>query len=425
LGVGFQLLGKFARTLSSPDETLREMEAWVREYAADLSPETRIGFSEEQPTLFCQLHPAAEEMYLSLRDLDHLVASVRTSMVGPGYHIFACNMVKELGAKFGLTWTADNEEYLDETDYFFSGNAANVFKEITGWLSGLCDCFFNGVFNHKPGDMPIALCLSIGTTFEGDTAAVTPLGPRDLNWLKEVSLDGHKGRDFFAWWNAELDAEYFLGRALCRMWTDVRWRNPVSDLERETLEYVSNSLETAYKLDPNLAYPWTEWAEILDLLENTNSDLAFVRSRRPGTSTIGYRRRNVGVTLPGNWVIKVPGSLSEFESNAEGDFSAFDPTGTVWFTSYTFNKNNRDQVFAETRQKILDKSPALLEQREDYVARAEINEKNGEDEHYYLLSSSNVCRKGQAILSVVFTDPADRESAINVWKSLQPPKGKD
>jgi hypothetical protein len=400
------------------------METWVREYAADLAPKTRIGFSDDRPTLFCQLHPAAEELDLSLADLDHLVVSANTSTVGPGYHIFACDMVKELGAKFGLTWITDNEEYLDEAEYFFSGNAGNVFKEMTGWLSGLCQCFFNGVFKHKPGDMPIALCLSIGITFEGDTTAVTPLGPRDLKWLEEVSVDGQKGRDFFAWWNAGLDAEYFLARALCRMWTDVRWRKPVSDSERETLEYVSNSLETAYKLDRDLAYPWAEWAETLDLLENTSPNLAFVHSRRRGKPTIGYRRRNVGVTLPGRWVIKVPGSLSEFESNAEGDFSAFDPTRTVWFTSYTFNKNNRDQVFAETRQKILDKSPALLDQREDYVGRAEINEKNGEDEHYYVLSSSNVCRKGQAILSVVFTDPADREWAVKVWKSLQPPKDK-
>jgi hypothetical protein len=422
LGVGFQLLAKFERTLNSPDEILREMETWVRAYAADLAPETRIGFSEDQATLFCKLHPAAEDLYLYLGDLDHFVASAKTSTVGPGFHIFVCDMVKKLGERFNLTWITGNEEYFDEADYFFSGNPKNVFEEMTAWLRGLCQCFFDGTFKHKPGDMPTMLCLPVGVTFEGEAPAVTPLGPRDLKWLEKVSLDGKHGRDFFAWWNVGLDAEDFLDRALCRMWVDVRWRNPVSDSEREILEYVANSLETAYKLDPNLSYPWAEWAQILDLLENTSSDLAFVQSRREGTPTIGYRRRNVGVTLPGYWVIKVPGSFSEFEANEEGDFSAIDPPRTIWFTSYTFNKN-RDKIFAETRQEILDKSPALLEEREDYVGRAEITKKDDEDEPYYVLTSSNVCRKGQAIVSVVFTDPADREWAINVWKSLQPPKG--
>jgi hypothetical protein len=398
------------------------METWVREYAADLAPETRIGFSEDQPTLFCKLHPAAEDLYLSLINLDHLVASANTSTVGPGYHMFLCDMVRKLGEKLNLTWITDNEEYFDEAGYFFSGDRENVFTEMTTWLKALCEGFFNGVFEREFGDMPTMLCLPIGVTFEAEARSVTPLGPRNTEWLKKVSEDPLQGRDFFAWWQPGVDAEYFLGRALCRMWTDVRWRKPVSDSEREILEYVTNSLETAFKLDPDLAYPWTEWAQILDFLENINSDLGFVRSCHQGTPTIGYRRRNVGVRLPGYWVIKVPGSFSEFDADEQGDFSAIDPPRTIWFTSYTFNKN-RDQAFADARQKILDKSPALLEEREDYVARAEINKKNDEGEPYYVLTSSNVCMKGQAILSVVFTDPEDREWAINVWKSLQPPKG--
>jgi hypothetical protein len=422
LGVGFQLLAKFERTLNSPDEILGQMEAWVRAYAADLAPETRIGFSEDQPTLFCKLHPAAEDLYLYLIDLDHFVASAKTSTVGPGFHIFVCDMVKKLGERFNLTWITDNEEYFDEADYFFSSNPKNVFEEMTAWLRGLCQCFFNGTFKHEPGDMPTMLCLPTGVTFETNARSATPLGPRDTTWLKKVSEDPLQGRDFFAWWQPELDAEYFLGRALCRMWTEVRWRKPVSDSERAILEYVTNSLETAFKLDPNLSYPWAEWGQVLDLLENTNSDLGFVQSRRQGISRIGYRRQNVGVTMPGYWVIKVPGSFSEFESDAEADFSAIDPPRTIWFTSYTFNKNG-DKVFADTRREILNKSPAFLEEREDYIGRAEINEQNEEDDHYYVLTSSNVCRKGQALISVVFADPADRAWAINVWKSLQPPKG--
>ena len=129
------------------------------------------------------------------------------------------------------------------------------------------------------------------------------------------------------------------------------------------------------------------------------------------------------MTLPGYWVIKVPGSFSDFEADEEGDFSAQDPPRTIWFTSYRFD-GDREEMFANARQEILARPPALLEEGESYVARADINKKEEEDEPYFVLSSSNVCRKGRSVLSVVFTDPGDRVWAEAVWRSLQPPSGK-
>jgi hypothetical protein len=293
---------------------------------------------------------------------------------------------------------------------------------MMSWLRALCRSFFNGTFEEEAGDMPTVLCLRIGEAFEAEARAVTPLGPRDLEWLKEVSEGRNEGHDFFAWWKPGLNADYFLRRGLCRMWTEVRWRGPINEQERETLNYVSSSLETAFKLDPDLDYPWAEWAQILDLLERNDDETAFVRRDGHGVPQIGYRRRNVAVTLPGYWVIKVPGSFSDFEADEEGDFSAQDPPRTIWFTSYRFD-GDREEMFANARQEILARPPALLEEGESYVARAEINKKEEEDEPYFVLSSSNVCRKGRSVLSVVFTDPGDRVWAEAVWRSLQPPSG--
>src|SRR5262249_3247380 len=106
------------------------MQKWVKKYAVDLVPSTRIGFSETEPTLFCKLHPAAEELYLSILDLDHFVASAKTSTVGPGYHIFLCDMLRKLGEAFEIAWEEKNEEYFDEGGYFFSGDQKQVFHEI-------------------------------------------------------------------------------------------------------------------------------------------------------------------------------------------------------------------------------------------------------------------------------------------------------
>jgi hypothetical protein len=421
LGVGFQLLARFGRTLTSPDEILREMEAWVGAYSVDLSPSTRIGFSETTPTLFCQLHPAAEELELSVLDLDHLVASGKTSTVGPGYHIFVCDMLRKLGEAFHLAWITNNEEYFDEGDYFFSGDQERVFKEMTAWLRGLCGCFFNGTFEEEPGDMPTALCLPIGISFEAEARAVTPLGPRDLGWLKHVAEDGQRGHDFFAWWKPGLNAEYFLGRALTRMWTEVRWRKPVNERERKTFIYIADSLETAFKLDPNLSYPWAEWAQILGFLDRHELEIEFVQERADSVPEIGYRRRNVAVTLPGYWVIKVPGSFSDFEADEESDFSAQDPPRTIWFTSYKFDEKPAREMYADARQEMLARGPALLEEREGYIGRAEIKAGEEEDEKYFVLTSSNVCRKGRSILSVVFSHREDQAWAEGVWRSLQPP----
>jgi hypothetical protein len=421
LGVGFQLLGRFERTLSSPDEILREMEKWVRKYCFDLAASTRIGFSETTPTLFCQLHPAAEELELAVLDLDHFAASAKTSTVGPGFHIFLCDMLRKLGKQFGVQWETSNEDYFDEADYFSTGNQNHVFEEMARWLNGLSRCFFEGTFAEEAGDMPTVLCLPIGVAFEADARAVTPLGPRDVAWLKKVAADGSAGRDFFAWWNPALNAEYFLGRALVRMWTNVRWRKPVNDGERETLNYVANSLETALKLDPQLSYPWAEWAEILDFLERDGSESEQVRWRGSGTAKIGYRRRNVAQHLPGHWIIKLPGSFSEFEADEEGDFFAQDPPRTIWFTSYNF-VDEPERMFTEAYREVLQKRPALLEERDGYIARAEINQKTADDGEYFVLSSSNICRKGRSVLTIIFTSPEERSWAENVWRSLQSPK---
>lgn len=207
------------------------------------------------------------------------------------------------------------------------------------------------------------------------------------------------------------------------MWTEVRWREPLDDAEGEVLRYVADSLETAFKVDPNLGYPWAEWAQILNFLDRNDPDAEFIRSRGKGVPEIGYRRRNVAVTLPGYWVVKIPGSFSGFEPDEENDFSAQDPPRTIWFTSYTFVENPAEK-FAEARLDILERPAALLEEREGYTARAEIKKKGEEGEEYFVLTSSNVCRKGRSILSVVFTDPEEQSWAETVWRSLQPPRDK-
>src|SRR5205814_401036 len=93
---------------------------------------------------------------------------------------------------------------------------------------------------------------------------VTPLGPRDLGWVEAVADDPRRGIDLFPWWSEGIDGSFYLGRALCRMWKDVRWRVPLTEEEGDLLMSTHLDLCRAYALEPSLSYPWREWREMMD-----------------------------------------------------------------------------------------------------------------------------------------------------------------
>ncbi|HEY6384591.1 MAG TPA: hypothetical protein VIX91_02805 [Candidatus Acidoferrum sp.] len=124
MSVGLYLLEKFSSPVQDPDRLLQQMAAWVHQNYSDVLPRTRQDFVETSPTLFCQLHPAAEELELSLIDLEHLTASANTSTVGPGFHIFVCSLLQAWARNFQASWLTPeetSEDYGDEAEYYFSG----------------------------------------------------------------------------------------------------------------------------------------------------------------------------------------------------------------------------------------------------------------------------------------------------------------
>jgi hypothetical protein len=327
-------------------------------------------------------------------------------------------MLHNLGKRFGAAWEAPTDEYFDETGYFYSGHPQQVFEEMTAWIEALAGSFFDGSFESTDSGIRLAMPMDIG--FHWDAPAITPMGPRETEWLQRAAEDGVAGRDFFAWWTPGVNAEYFLGRALARMWSDVRWRPPINEPERNVLEYVADSLETAYKLDANLNYPWAEWAGILKLLEQLRSAYDFVyRNSQGKQAVIGYRRRDVTVQLPGNWWVTIPGSFSNFLE--EGDaLCAQDPPRGIWYNGYGFT-GNVEESFAHWRSRVQGLEKDFFQETEDYVAEARIRPGLEGGQEYFALTSLNVCRVGRCICTIVFKEPEEREWAIGVWKSLQPP----
>jgi len=312
---------------------------------------------------------------------------------------------------------------LDETGFFFTGDEKSLRTEMTSWLAGLAGCFSPDGPLSLDDSNGTALCLPMNPQFEDDHPARTPLGPRDCDWIEKTARDGKSGTDFFPWWTPGFNAEYFLRRALAHMWTNVRWRPPVNDSERAVLQDTATSLRRAYELDPNLQYPWAEWKEVLELLDRELDEAELVNPRAGGTPTIGYRRRSVTVTLPGNWRIKIPGSFSDCKLNEEDDLYAVDPPKEIWFSVYDLKGVPSSSVF-ESRKRNMEaaRSPDHVIERESYFAQATITSKHRDTgEEYFVLNTFNLTLGRELICTILFSSPEQQDWALETWRSIEPP----
>jgi hypothetical protein len=423
MSVGFYLLGQQSTSQLEPNTLLQRIEDWIAEHAAELEPTTRQGFIDEKPSVFALLHPAGEEVEICLTDPNYLTVSANTSTVGPAYHIYLSDLLHRWTKEFSIEWQQfgpdDGTTFGDEADYFFTGDKSRVYEHMGGWLKALTGGFFDGSVDAHAKD--IALCMPMNTQFKADFLAVTQLGPRDQGWLRRMSEGRLHQAEFFAWFEVGLTAEYYRGRALVQMWSDIRWRKPVNDFEERKVKSTLRSLESAYRMNPELDMPWNEWNELIELMENPAPP--FVRDRVTGPGQIGYRRGRARVSLPGHWSIETEGSFSEFESHEDGSLSSFDPPREIWFTAYSFSADDPKVAFHRMRDDALGKNREFVHESDEYISVATISRKSEGTRGYYMLQSTNVGILCRSISTLIFESLRDREWAIRVWKSIKAPAG--
>ena len=420
MSIGLSLQAEMKDANEDAEAFLHDVSLWLQREYEEFSPQTKLETVEGLPTLFCELHPTGEPLELSVPDAHHVTVFATTSCAGPGYHIFVCNLLQKLARNFRAEWLVPDRDgdYGDDAEYFFTGKQENVFEHMNAWLRSVTGTFFEGGLEEDFKNL--ALCMPMNVHFDGNGLAVTPLGPRDREWLLKTSQGAPTGKEFFAWWTSGMNAEYYLGRALGLMWSEVRWRKPLNEPERRVLKEVADSLRTAKQLDPSLSYPWPEWMEVLNLLE-LEADKALITEQLSNPSTIGYRRRDVTVQLPGGWSLRLPGSFSDFESDNEGNFFALDPPREIWFTAYSFKENQPRALFESRLKQVLENPPELLQRGENYVASAKVVEKvHDSGERYFLLQSSNQGLNTRSVCTILFEDYRDRAWAESVWRSLNP-----
>jgi hypothetical protein len=435
MGVGFHLTASYpcSGDGASAEDWLEEVGAWLERREEEPLLLCRLGRCEHgEAALFVDVHPGAEELEICVAEPGSMVASARTSTAGPGYHIFLCDLLHQLGDAFSLTWDEPDEEEGtgDETGCFFGAAAAEVRREMLRWLGALA---------HVVLDQDLAetsqvrmVSMPVEYTYPEEGNILTPMGPRTLEWFRAVANEPARGMDFFSWWSEEIGSTFFLGRALCRMWQDVRWRGPENETEGELLMEVHHDLERAYRLDPDALVPWREWGEILEYLRDfygyvefqEGTDLESVvedRGRRSlGGTRIGYRRGAVHVSLTGGWSLTIPGEFAEEWEEGGETWVAFCGARRVRFTSWSIREDEEPQPARAILADLDLPEGQRFEHRDGPVHGHAVFRPHDEPEESGWSFQGFVAVDGSfALCDVTVAGEADLPWAMEVWKSLR------
>lgn len=399
MGLGLYLFGDCTKPR---DALLEEISAFVREQHGDVLLRRHIDLNADgQRTLWLSLHPAEEDVELRAVGPRKLLASARTSGAGPGYHAFVCELLDQVREKFAVQWQSVDAtgDTGDETGYFHDRDRAELEKQMRGWIRGVAKSLLSQDTTTWTG---IAISMpATGPTYDVEGVA-TALGPRDAAFWQRAAEDDATAEQFFSWWEPGTGAGYLLGRALCRMWADVRWREAANDKEEDLHDEVIDLLQRGYALDAQRAWPFAEWAELLELRGNGEELPEGVRTQ--AEPSIGYRRGAlIAEPFPGARV-RIPGSFSEL-FDKRGSWSAYEDGRTVWVSLLTAKKKT-------------DKPTKPAAETE---AKLEEIEENGEK--LYRVTGKRVVVSGDEmrmlIVSVVFVEKKDSEWAMETYRSVQ------
>ncbi len=396
MGLGLYLFGD---CLKPRDALLEEMVVAAREAHPDVVLGKLIEFNEQgHRALWLTLHPAEEPLELSVTGSGRVLASARTSAAGPGYHAFVCELLDLFAKEFSIRWEGVDPtgQTGDDTGYFHHRDRARLESEMRGWLRAIGRSLsatepvtWSGVAVSMPAS---------GPQFEAD-GVVTPLGPRDAAYWKQLETDDEAARQFFPWWEPGTGPGYLLGRALCRMWTDVRWKVPETDPERATHAEVLVLLQHAYEREPARAFPFAEWAELLAFRGEALPKGAPEPSSAP---SIGYRRREV-VAKPFTGVaIRVPGAFSE-SYDKRGSWSAWEEGRTVWLSLLAGKRGGKAPPVDQPE-------PTVEHTSEDGEAMHRVHGKR------VVVTETEV---RALMVSVVFTKAEHEAWAREVWASVR------
>ncbi len=286
--------------------------------------------------LTLELHPAASPVRIVVLPDGDLEVRGETSTLGPGYHRAVLAQLAPVLEELDFVWDADEPEPRAAMAAWFAGELVRGATKI-----------------GMPTDR----------SFVVDAAVQTALGPRDRAWCDAVIADPLRAADAFPWWSDEA-GERERSRALCAMWQEIAWREPIDTEERAAMERVDADLRAARKANPALELPWAAWAELLDWLGEDEPRIVELRTRAGGVAAppIGYRRYPMDVELSGGWSLELPGAFVGAWEDDGARYWATDGDRVIEFTSLSANTEQSSQELLEIAP---EKHPVVARISED------------------------------------------------------------
>jgi hypothetical protein len=424
----------------SAERLLADIEQWVvAEYPEIVRSSGSRTTAAGETELWVDLHPAAPAAIFSATE-GRVGLSAVTAGAGPGYHRFVDRLANRLATDLSIDWAAGAAT--DAGDGTTGGALAPlrltggsspqasqgtiderqaVERSYLGWLGRALAAARDRRQRDGHGAY---LETPPGALYTFDGAIATILGPRDDAWLDRAIADPQAGIDVAPWWADATDARYLLGRALCLMWTEVRWRPAVDAAEQKLLDEVARLLWQAFPFDPSLAYPWREWHELLQIrgVEDPAADrLVEQRSAAAPDDTplIGYRRAPVTVVHEG-WTLEVPGSFAERRTPEEwwgGDGSRSITLAGV--ETGTDSGPMSPEAFLHQVASDLG-SDGLTHEAGGVIGRARLGSDVSSGVEVGVVEGYSATWGRGAAVRVVFGDPADWQWALDAWRALTP-----
>lgn len=441
MGVGIYLAGRCKSRRTAAEKWLQRVADWINEdlpsdpvwrYLRTTTEQGQRG--EGEPALFVGFYPANEPVEFFVPEPRRMIVSAKTSILGPGYHIALCQILKRMGEGLGITWEPpdEGEGTGDETGYFHTGDKPALEEEMLKHLRTMAGLLDEN-FRESP-DFEMSLSMPMDHSFEGGPIK-TIVGVRDRAWLGRVQADARNGIDLFPWWEEGLTPRFYLGRAIVEMCMNVRWRvHPLDGEEWMCQARAYDDLHDAFVGDPSLPIPWHEWAEMRDYLDRAeeyvsedemSEEIRRRAAEEPERPLLGYRRRPVRVSLGHGWSIAIDGAMSE--QWKDSTWSAWDGERTVWFSCWNVQRGENPVPADELLERFvkstgLEGKPVELDS-EGMIGRGAIGPYEEDGEQLWNLKGLSAVDGRVALCNLYYRDEADREWAMKQWHALTCARG--
>ncbi len=377
-------------------------------------------FGEHEHELAVVLHPGAEAIFFVWDPDGTVTADSKTSGTGPGYHAYAVDVVRAVGKLCGIEW----DWSADETGYATSGNFEDLQDQMAEFLKALGAAFLKDGRMKDALPMAVNMAMFAPVPVSGGPFSITPAGPRSRSFWEAVkrgeNLKQH-AREFYPWWTRERDADYYRKTGLVLLWSEITWRPPADEREEATMRLAIDCFERAAELNPKLALPQAEIADLNALLNlEEGDDLPDL-----DPALIGYYRATIARRLPGPWTVAVPGFWPE-DYNEESGVQYFGHnTIGVHVSTYDLSTvepgqspRTADEIAKPDKEDLPEGARPVRFRKDDRVGYYWIYYSEEEDEEGWVLQGCMAVTTSAAHITVWFAEEGSLDWAIKTFESL-------